>query len=95
MSDLRYVPIFRALHRPNLVLGAEREPVLFLAVLCVGVAMTALTITAAGVCGIVWVLLVAPLRMMAKADPLMSRVYMRSLRYQRYYPARSRPWRED
>jgi hypothetical protein len=35
------------------------------------------------------------LRKMAKADPLMRHVYLRQLRYARYYPARGRPWREN
>jgi type IV secretory pathway TrbD component len=30
---------------------------------------------------------------MAKADPQMRRIYVRQLRYWRYYPARSRPTR--
>jgi type IV secretion system protein VirB3 len=33
--------------------------------------------------------------MMAKADPQMSKVYLRQLQYQAYYPARSRPFRVD
>ena len=34
------------------------------------------------------------LRLMAKADPIMARVYMRHVKYQPYYPARARPWRD-
>ena len=38
-----------------------------------------------------WALGMFVLRRMAKADPDMSRVYMRHVKYARYYPPRSRP----
>ena len=42
-----------------------------------------------------WLVVLYLLRQMAKADPLMRHVYLRQLRYGRYYPARSTPWREN
>lgn len=34
-------------------------------------------------------------RLMAKADPLLRLVYLRHLRYKKYYPARSTPFRHN
>jgi type IV secretion system protein VirB3 len=93
-GDLRHTTIFRALHRPNLVMGAERELIMTTLLLCAGVGVTAMNVPATIIASAVWLALVGPLRMMAKADPKMSQVYMRSIRYLRYYAPRSRPWRE-
>jgi type IV secretion system protein VirB3 len=95
MSALRRTPFHRALHRPNLILGGERELVLFTALLAGGLAVSAQNTVAATVGAAVWFCVIALLRMMAKADPRLSRVYLRHLRYQAYYPARSRPCRRD
>ncbi len=94
MSELRRTPLYRALHRPNLFLGGERELVLISAVVCAGVAVSSLNLVA-GIIGLsVWIILIGLLRMMAKADPQMSKVYLRQLDYRPYYAPRSRPFRD-
>lgn len=95
MTTLRYTPFHRALHRPHLVLGGERELVLTTAVVAGGLAVSALNIPAISVAAALWALCVSGLRMMAKADPQMSKIYLRSLKYRRHYPARSRPFRRE
>lgn len=95
MTTLRCTPFYRALHRPNLVLGGERELVLTTAVVAGGLAVSALNIPAISVAAALWALCVSGLRMMAKADPQMSKIYLRSLKYRRHYPARSRPFRRE
>jgi type IV secretion system protein VirB3 len=95
LSDLRYTPFHRALHRPNLVLGGERELALFAAVVCGGLAVSAMNLVAAVIGLVVWLFSITVLRMMAKADPQMSKVYLRYVKYAPYYPARSRPFRLD
>ena len=85
------IPIHRALHRPNLILGGERELVLFTAILSAGVAVSGLNLVSLAIGAAVWLATLALLQMMAKADPFMSRVYLRHIRYRPYYPARSRP----
>jgi type IV secretion system protein VirB3 len=40
-----------------------------------------------------WTVALFVFRRMAKADPVMRYVYLRSLAYRRYYPAHSRPYR--
>ena len=93
MSGLRATPLHRALHRANLLLGGERELVLITAIVCGGLAVSALNLVASAIGGGVWMIAIAFLRMMAKADPQMSRIYLRQLRYRAYYPPRSRPAR--
>ena len=93
MSELRRTPLHRALHRANLFLGGERELVLIAAIVCGGVAVSALNFVAIAVGAGVWMLVIGILRLMAKADPQMSKVYLRCIRHRPYYPPRSRPTR--
>ena len=93
MSALRQTPLYRALHRPNLFLGGERELVLVTAIVCGGVTVSALNLVATAIGVGVWMVAIALLRLMAKADPQMSRVYLRQIGYRAYYPPRSRPER--
>jgi type IV secretory pathway TrbD component len=95
MSQLRRTPLHRVLHRPNLFLGGERELVLIAAIVCAGVGVSAMNAVAAAIALGVWTLCIGLLRMMAKADPEMSKVYVRHLQYRPYYAPRSRPWRKD
>jgi type IV secretion system protein VirB3 len=94
MSELRRTPIYRALHRPNLILGGERELVLFALVLFGSIAVTSLNIIAISISGLLWFIVIALLRAMAKADPYMSCIYLRQLKYKTYYDARSTPFCE-
>ncbi|HEY1561573.1 MAG TPA: conjugal transfer protein TrbD [Caulobacteraceae bacterium] len=82
-------PIQRVLGRHNLVLGGEREPVLVSALLCGGVALASMTFAAFVICGLITVC-----RWMAKADPQMTKVYIRTVKIKGYYPAFSRPYRK-
>ena len=95
MDELRRTAIHRALYRPNLFLGGERELVMITAIVCAGLPMSSVNLVAA-IAGLgLWILLIGIFRMMAKADPNMSRVYLRQLRYPGYFPARSRASRPD
>lgn len=90
---LRTVPIRRVAHRDNLFMGGDRELVLFSGGVTVALILTAQTMLALVVGLTVWVVVLYVLRLMAKADPKMRGIYLRSLIYQPYYPARSTPWR--
>jgi type IV secretion system protein VirB3 len=95
MSELRRTALYRALHRPNLLLGGERELVLITAIVCAGLAVSSLNLVAIATGVGIWAVLIGAFRMMAKADPQMSKVYLRQLNYAAYYPPRSRAWRLD
>ncbi len=93
MSTLRQTPFYRALHRPRLLLGADRQLMiitLFLTALLTVVSMNKVSI----ILGIlIFMVSVYALRKAAKADPLMRPVYLRHVMYAGYYAPFSRPWR--
>lgn len=92
-SSLTRSRIHRALSRPNLLMGADRELVLLTALAAIILIFVVLTWYAA-LSGIaIWLVAVAALRMMAKTDPLMRRVYLRHISYKASYHATSSPWR--
>lgn len=92
-SNLSRSPVHRALSRPNLLMGADRELVLLTALAAVILIFVVLTWYAALFGLAIWLIAVAALRMMAKADPLMRRVYVRHISYKAFYRATSSPWR--
>lgn len=94
MSELRRTQLHRALYRPSLILGGERELVMMSAAVTGGLALVAMNPVAIGFAAIAWPTTLLMLRMMAKSDPDMSKVYLRQSKYAGYYPARSRHWRE-
>jgi type IV secretion system protein TrbD len=93
MAELRQTPLYRALHRPNLFLGGERELVLTTAILCAGVAVSSFTWIGFVVGMVIWSFCIGLFRAMAKSDPNMARIYLRQLHFAAYYPPRSRPFR--
>ncbi len=94
-DELEKVPFHRVLHRPHLFLGGERELVMFTALVCAGFAVSSQTVWAALLSLAIWMLCIGFFRQMAKFDPHLSRIYLRHLKYQSYYPPRSRPARLD
>lgn len=89
---LRRVAIHRSLHRYNLLFGGERELVLVTGLLTFVCVFVATSIPVAIVGLVSWFIIIGLLRMMAKADPIMSRVYGRHRKYNALYHARSSPW---
>jgi type IV secretion system protein VirB3 len=85
--------IHRALSRPNLLMGADRELVLLTGLASVILIFVVLTLYSALFGMAIWIVVVAALRMMAKADPLMRQVYLRHMRYRAHYLPTSSPWR--
>jgi type IV secretory pathway TrbD component len=81
--------IHQSANRPHLILGGDRELVLFAGLTAVCLAFTLATWW--GVCiGIIfWLAAVAVLARMGKADPLLRHVYLRHIRYKAFYPAKS------
>ena len=92
-TPLRRLDIHRALSRPNLLMGADRELVLIAGLASIILIFVVLTVASALFGIAVWTFVVAALRMMAKADPLMRRVYIRHISYRTFYRATSSPWR--
>lgn len=85
-EQLDTVRIFK-FNRGHLFLGGERELVLVTALLCL-ILVVVLQSLASAVLGVVlWLLLLPVYRLMARADPMMSRVYLKYTRFQGFYPA--------
>jgi type IV secretion system protein TrbD len=93
LSGLHRNRIHRALSRPNLLMGADRELVLITGLASVILIFVVLTIYSALFGVAIWIVIVGALRMMAKSDPLMRRVYIRHISYKPYYRATASPWR--
>lgn len=93
VSNLQRNRIHRALSRPNLLMGADRELVLITGLAAVILIFVVLTAYSAplGIAG--WIVIVGLLRIMAKSDPLMRHVYLRHISYKAYYRATTSPWR--
>jgi type IV secretion system protein TrbD len=85
--------IHRALSRPNLLMGADRELVLITGLAAIILIFVVLTIYSAIFGVAIWIVVVGALRMMAKADPMMRKVYARHMRYRPHYLPTSAPWR--
>ncbi|RWO99780.1 conjugal transfer protein TrbD [Mesorhizobium sp.] len=92
-ANLARSRVHRALSRPNLLMGADRELVLLTGLASVILIFVVLTWYAALFGVAIWVVAVAALRMMAKVDAMMRRVYIRHVSYRPYYRATSTPWR--
>jgi type IV secretion system protein VirB3 len=92
-SNLQRSRIHRALSRPNLLMGADRELVLITGLAAVILIFVVLTIYSAILGVAIWIFIVGLLRIMAKSDPLMRRVYVRHISYKPHYKPTSAPWR--
>lgn len=93
---LSTIPIRQSGNRPNQLLGGDREGVLVVALLASTLLFASFmgqSILAAGFGVVLWFAGLWALRLAGKADPKLRDVYMRSLRYSKYYPARSTPFR--
>lgn len=85
--------IHQSLHRHNLVLGGERDLVMGSALLALLVGVGGMTLISGGLALIFWLFALFVLRRMAKADPMLSRVWLRHVKQQDFYSARSSRWR--
>ncbi|WP_404406909.1 conjugal transfer protein TrbD [Pelagibacterium halotolerans] len=92
-DNLDRARIHRALSRPALLFGADRELVLIAGLASVILVFVVLTVISALLGVAIWIVVVGLLRMMAKADPLMRRVYLKHIKYRPYYRPTSTPWR--
>jgi type IV secretory pathway TrbD component len=92
-SGLARNRIHRALSRPNLLMGADRELVLITGLAAVILIFVVLTVYSALFGVAVWSVIVGTLRIMAKSDPFMRQVYVRHISYKPTYKASTSPWR--
>ena len=89
----RPLPIHQSLHRHAHILGAERELVMTSALIALLVGVGGLTAVSIVSAVVFWIFAVFVLRRMAKADTIMSRVWLRHIKQQEFYPAKASRWR--
>jgi type IV secretion system protein VirB3 len=91
MSELRKIDIHQSINKPIAVLGGDREMTLMLILLAVAagmIGMTWYTITAAIIILISGIIV---LQKAFKLDPQFRFVYLKQIKYKRYYSAMSHP----
>lgn len=91
--ETRRAPVHQSLHRHNLVLGAERELAMAASLIALLVGVGGMTLVSAATAAIFWTLAIFILRRMARADPLLSRVWLRHVKQQDFYSAKASCWR--
>jgi type IV secretory pathway TrbD component len=84
-AKLNRTPIFN-FNRSNLVLGGERKIVYGLLLVVIIFVVTLQTWFTFVIGVFLWIVIMPLLRMMANADPDMSRIFKRFTIYQPYYP---------
>lgn len=89
MDSPRETVIHQSANRPHLLLGGDRELVLFAGLTAACLAFTLATWWGVIIAMVIWLGSIAVLVRMGKADPLLRHVYLRHIRYQAFYPAKS------
>ena len=89
MKKPREIVIHQSCNRPNLLLGCDRELLLLCGMLSAILIFALVTWWGVAVGITLWVIAVAVLSRMGKADPLMRAVYIRHVRYRPFYFAKS------
>lgn len=90
MDKPREIVIHQSANRPHLLLGGDRELILFAALMS-AMLIFALVTWWGVVAGILlWLAAVAVLSRMGRSDPLLRRVYIRHVKYRPFYPAKGR-----
>ena len=89
MDRPREAVFHQSINRPNLLMGGDRELVLFAALIAGVMAFSLMTWWGVVLGVILWPSAIWALSRMAKADPLMRQVYIAHVRYGNYYPAKS------
>jgi len=92
MEQLQQTPIYQAINQPVLLFGAERNLVIFLAMMATMLMWMGGTWVTFFIGLIIWMVGIYYLREMAKRDPIMSIVFRRYQRYRHYYPAHTTPF---
>jgi len=85
----REIIIHQSANRPNTLLGGDRELVLLAIMIAFTLGLSLASLWGVAVAALFWVGAVAALQRMGKADPLLRQVYVRHIRYQSWYPAKS------
>ena len=84
---MRRIRVARALTRPALIAGCERIPLIALGMLCTIMAITVNKYLIAGAILVAFIGF-AILRRMAKKDPIMIKIYLRHIKFKKFYESK-------
>lgn len=91
MADLKKtIPIFQSLTRPILMFGGERENIIIVVFVAGAVWFAGKDWFALGLASLIWGAGLILSRWAAKQDPYQTKIYLRSSRYESFYPAREK-----
>lgn len=85
---------YSALNKPQMFMGGERELMMMTALISLALIFQGMTWATAFAGIVMWVVLASLIRMMAKRDPLMSKIFIRQSRYKKYYRAKASAFAE-
>jgi type IV secretion system protein TrbD len=91
-NKLREVTIHSALNKPNLLFGADRELILVVGLISAVLIFLGMTVPTFVIGVIIWLVFSYALRKIANADPLMRKIYLRQLKYRKFYFSHSTPF---
>jgi type IV secretion system protein VirB3 len=89
MDTPRQITIHPSVHRPRLILGADRELVLSTALVSAILVFALVTWWSIALGAILWLVVIAGLIRMGKEDPRLRHLYLRHVQYDAFYPAKS------
>jgi type IV secretory pathway TrbD component len=91
MANLKKVtPLFQSFTRPMLMMGGERENIILVTCLSLMIWTCGRDILAGLLAAVIFVAGFLTSKMVAKNDPWATKVFIRSLQYQDFYPAREK-----
>ncbi|MBF0511413.1 MAG: VirB3 family type IV secretion system protein [Candidatus Omnitrophica bacterium] len=82
--------VYQSLTRPILLIGAERENVILLACVCLSLCTVGRDVLSLSLALLVWTVGLILSKISARHDPWGTKVFIRSLSYRDYYPAREK-----
>lgn len=88
-TGLQKTPIYRAMNRPTLFMGGDRELVLCSMVIFITMIFTSMNVFIIAASIGMLLLIIHGLRIVAKSDPQMRSIYLRHIKFKPYYPAQS------
>lgn len=91
-QSLQRADIYSALNKPNLIFGADRELILMTGVVSFALFFTGLTMVTTLTAIVILMVNSFFLRLMAKSDPMMRHIFIRQVKYSRFYYAKSTPF---
>ncbi len=90
MDTPREIVIHQSANRPHLLLGGDRELVLFAGLMSAMLIFALVTWWGIATGIALWIFAVAVLSRMGRFDPLLRQVYIRHVRYRAFCPAKGR-----